>query len=94
MSIEVKPGWQKSKRTSLEGDFPEFSYLHGNTDFRVVADHRGVRMKGISPFLVGPGDYDSFAWILADAAREQLKFKRNKLTVVGDNEIEEITKRL
>jgi hypothetical protein len=100
MSIEVQPGWFKAKKTSLEGDFPEFQYIRQPekmglpAEFRVVADHRGVRMKGTSPFLVNPDDYDNFAWVLGDASREHLRMKRSKLEVVGDNELREINKTL
>ncbi len=95
--IEVQPGWGKKKTTSLEGDFPEFHYVYTKEqglDFKVVSDHRGVRMKGISPFLVNPEDYDNLAWVLGDASREHLRMKRGKIQLVGDNELEAIKKNL
>lgn len=95
--IEVQPGWGKKKTTSLEGDFPEFQYARDNQNgstFLVVADHRGVRMKGTSPFLVNPSDYDNFAWVLGDASREHLRLKRGKLELVGDNELQEINRNI
>lgn len=95
--IKVQPGWGKKKTTSLEGDFPEFQYEYTKSkdfNFKVVADHRGVRMKGISHFLVTPEDYDNFAWVLGDASREHLRLKRGKIEVVGDNELREINKNL
>lgn len=95
--IQVQPGWGKKKTISLEGDFPEFHYECTKAEgfqFKVVADHRGVRMKGISPFLVNPDDYDNFAWVLGDASREHLRLKRGRLEVVGDNELREISKKL
>ncbi len=94
MGIQVQPGWEKSKRTSLEGDFPEFRYVHVASGFQVVSDKRGVRMLGTSYFFTKPEDYDNFAWVLGDAGRENIRFKRNTLSVVGDNELKEITKKL
>jgi len=91
MSIEVQPGWTKTKLTSLEGDFPEFVYRHVGGGFRVMADHRGVQIKGNSLFFTTHGDYDNFAWVLGDAAKEATSLRRAKIAAVGDNELRVIT---
>lgn len=88
--FEVKPGWTKSKRTSLEGDWPEFLYVNG--EFNVTADHRGVRMYGRGLVLNTAESMENFAWVIGDAATEYAKFKRGRIQTVGDNEVREFGK--
>lgn len=92
--MQVIPGWNKVKKLSLEGDFPEFRFTHQASGFEIVSDHRGVVMKGTSHRLVNPDDYDNFAWALGEAGREAVRLKRGKIEVVGDNELEAIKKNL
>lgn len=86
--VEVRPGWQKVKRTGLVTGQPEFQYLrfHGEAfeelsevSLRVVADHRGVCISGSGLNLVAPADFESLAWVIGDAGREHLKFKNAML---------------
>lgn len=94
--IEVKPGWQKTKRDSmLTPGVTEVAYLclkKGEAPWAVVADHTGVEMRGTSPKFTkdGGSELDDFAWVLADAMREYLRLRRGRIQTVGDNEIKAI----
>lgn len=96
MGAEVKPGWIKTKRTAIAGDFPEFVYTNEKPGaieigvFTVAADHTGVRFRGTSLPLTKDSEFDNLAWVVADAAREFLKFKRARIQLVGDNEVGKI----
>ena len=81
--MEVKPGWIKTKRSSLvEADTTEVAYIFQTPSglWQVVADHRGVVIKGQSPTLSTDTQLDGFAWVLSDAMREFLKLKRHKIS--------------
>jgi hypothetical protein len=96
--IEVKPGWQKTKRDSmLTPGVTEMAYLcmkAGEAPWAVVADHAGVTIRGESPKFTSEGGaaLDDFAWVLSDAMREYMKLRRSRIQSVGDNEINKINR--
>ena len=81
--LEVKKGWQKTKRDSmLTPGVTEVAYIklkEGESPWAVVADHAGVVIRGESPRLTEHSHLDDFAWIVADAMREYLKLKRARI---------------
>lgn len=85
--MEIKPGWEKTKRDSLlTPGVTEVAYLYLKKDeapWAVVADHTGVVIRGESPKLQGHGDMESFAWVVGDAFREMGKLKRARIVTAN-----------
>lgn len=80
---QVKPGWTKEKLDSIaEPGITHIVYRKTDcpTRFIIVADFRGMRIEGESDYFnQDNGALDNLAWIVADAMREYLKFKRARI---------------
>jgi hypothetical protein len=86
--IEVKPGWQKTKRDSmLTPGVTEVAYLFQKPEgapWAVIADHTGVVLRGESPKFMNEGGapMDDFAWVMGDAMREYLRLRKGRIQAV------------
>lgn len=83
--MQVKPGWEKIKNNSLlEPEVTQVIYRQTEplTDFKIVADFRGVKFDGESAYTSpDPKGVESLAWIVSDAFREALRLKRTRLVM-------------
>lgn len=91
---EFRTGWQKIKRDSLlESNVTEVAYIYAKPNespWAVVADFRGVTIRGESPKFTAHSQLQAFAQVMGDAMAEYLKLRKCRIQLMPESVIPQI----